>query len=270
MTVEVVHWNPRRPVLKGLIGRLLPFRRPVSNFGDLLGPEIVFRMVKREMPEVAWESGRGRLLAVGSILSMARPGDVVWGIGVNGKSLNRQYSLENVSFRAVRGPLTRRFVNNHGGVCPAVYGDPGLLVPLLWSEDELTGPKRDVTIIPNLNDLRLYDLEDERVLLPTAPLEQCLSRIRNSRFVIGSSLHAIIVAEAFGVPARLVNSGTEPEFKYRDYYLGSGRAEFHPAASVEEAIELGGEPPIDWNPQPLLSSFPFDLWNMKNPTSDCR
>jgi len=260
MTIEVVHWNPHRPVMKGLAGKLLPIRRPVNNFGDLLGPEIVKRIASMQFSRSVLESAKGRLLAVGSILSLARPGDTVWGIGVNGKSLDKPYALSTVSFRAVRGPLTREFVNRNGGQCPEIYGDPGLLVPRLWSEHELAGPRHDITIVPNLNDLPLYDLSDPRILLPTTPLSACLSRIRNSRFVTGSSLHGIIVAEAFGIPARLINSGVEPAFKYNDYYMGSGRGGFKAARNIEEAVALGGEPPIDWDPSPLLSAFPSDLW----------
>jgi len=260
MPIEVVHWNPRRPVMKGLLGKLVPIRRPVNNFGDLLGPEIVYRIASRQFPAYDLESARGRLLAVGSILSLARSGDTVWGIGVNGKSLDKTYALSEISFRAVRGPLTQAFVRRHGGQCPEIYGDPGLLVPQLWTEEELAGPAHEVTIVPNLNDLRLYDLDDKRVLLPTTPLRECLSRIRNSRFVTGSSLHGIVVAEAFGIPARLITSGAEPGFKYNDYYLGSGRSGFKSARHVQEAIEMGGEPAIDWDPSPLMSAFPFDLW----------
>jgi len=249
-------------VLPGLLGRLVPIRKAVNNFGDLLGPEIAHRLARRYMPAEQAQAGHGRLLAVGSILSLAEPGDVAWGIGANGKSLSKSYSLKRVDFRAVRGPLTRKFVQEQGGACPDVYGDPGLLVSQLWASEELTAPRVDVTVIPNLNDLPLYDLKDNRVMLPTEPLNACLSRISNSSFVIGSSLHAIVVAESFGIPARLIRSKAEPEFKYMDYYLGSGRSGYRPAESVAEALRLGGEPLPSWNSQVLIEAFPLDMWGM--------
>lgn len=113
--------------------------------------------------------------------------------------------------------------------------------------------------MPNYNDLPQY-VRSSRVLDPRRPLDECLRAIGSSRLVVGSSLHGIIVAEALGVPARLVRSTTEPEFKYADHYLGTGRAGWTAAESVEEAIRMGGEPPMEWPGAALMEAFPTDLW----------
>ncbi|WP_346793949.1 polysaccharide pyruvyl transferase family protein, partial [Klebsiella pneumoniae] len=48
--------------------------------------------------------------------------------------------------------------------------------------------------------------------------------IVNSKFVISGSLHGIIIAEAYGIPAIFLdNNSGESRFKYDDYYFGSGR-----------------------------------------------
>jgi pyruvyltransferase len=91
--------------------------------------------------------------------------------------------------------------------------------------------------------------------------------IAASDFVTGSSLHAIVIAESLGIPARLITSGAEPAFKYDDYFQGSGRAGFEPAGSVKEALALGGEPPISWDSGTLLGAFPADLWEAASPSS---
>ena len=49
--------------------------------------------------------------------------------------------------------------------------------------------------------------------------------------MVSSSLHGIVIAEAYGVPAVLVASSTEPVFKYEDYYAGTGRELPAPAAT---------------------------------------
>jgi pyruvyltransferase len=88
-----------------------------------------------------------------------------------------------------------------------------------------------------------------------------LQTIAASEFVTGSSLHAIVIAESLGIPARLMRSSHEPEFKYLDYYLGSGRRGYEAAGSAGEAMARGGEPAPRWDPDPLLAAFPRDLWD---------
>jgi pyruvyltransferase len=243
------------------VGKLIPVRRAVNNFGDLLGPVLVRRMLDRLG---ITEDGAGperRLVAVGSILHFAQQGDTVWGSGVNGKSFDMAYDFEDLDVRAVRGPLTAEFLRKRGIAVPEVFGDPGLLVGTLWDAQQLRGdgPLHPVTVIPNLNDYPRYQ-KDENTVDPRQPLETILRRIARSELVVGSSLHGVVIAESLGVPARLVRSGSEPMFKYEDYYYGSGRASFSPADTVEAAIRAGGESPLDWGAQPLLDAFPSDLW----------
>ena len=256
--VEIYEWNPARPRFGGRVGRRLPLTRRVNNFGDLLGSLVVEGMLRREGLERATPVRDTQLLSVGSVMHFARPGAVVWGSGVNGKIAAESHTLVDLDVRAVRGPLTRLFLLGRGVEVPEVFGDPALLLAVLHPELLDVPRTRDVTVVPNLNDGALLERRD--ALRPTAPLWTCLRTIAASRFVAGSSLHAIIVAEALGIPARLVRCDAEPEFKYADYYLGTGRSGFTAAGTVEEALELGGEEPPRWEAGPLIDAFPFDLW----------
>ena len=113
-SVTVVHWNPRRrwesPPAR--FGRCL--RRRVNNFGDLLGPLIVQRIRAAQGLGDPVHDGAVRLLTVGSIMRMAQRGDVIWGTGVNGKSIGAEYSGLHLDIRAVRGPLTRDVMERSG------------------------------------------------------------------------------------------------------------------------------------------------------------
>ena len=256
-SVEYVHWNPvRRPA-----GRRFGRARPVDNFGDLLGPVVVRRMLERAAVPEGSAVRDARLLTVGSVLRLARAGDVVWGTGVNGKSLDAAYDLDDLDVRAVRGPRTQAFLAGRGVDVPAVHGDPGLLVGRLWTREELRGdePTRPVTITPNLHDSHLYR-RDPRALDPQSGLARCVRLIAASELVVGSSLHGIVIAESLGIPARLVQPGVEPLFKYADHYEGTGRPGWRAAPDVGAAIRMGGEEPVRWDPQPLLDAFPWDLW----------
>lgn len=252
--VEVVHWNP--PRVSGRFGRLMvPIFGRVDNFGDLLGPAIVSKILAdRGLVE---REGRRRLLSVGSIMKLAKPGDVVWGTGVNGKSLDVRLNCSDLDVRAVRGPLSAEWLRARGARVPTVYGDPGLLSAHLWP-GEPSG-SRNYTIVPNLHDAAAY-VDDPHAISPLMPFWAIRERILDSQLVVGSSLHGIVVAEAYGIPARLIVSSQEPEFKYRDYYLGTGRSSCSFAGDVAEAIALGGERPPAWDAAGLLGSFPTDLW----------
>ena len=81
--------------------------------------------------------------------------------------------------------------------------------------------------------------------------------------VLASSLHALVIAEAYGIPARYVRlSESEALFKYRDYYQGTGRCEFKFATNLEQGLEMGGAPPPVFDPQRLIDAFPIDLWQV--------
>lgn len=272
--VEVVHWNPRRPVIRNRkLARLLPLQRPVRNFGDLIGPLVVDLLLRsrglvNESPSTVGLCPT-RLLTVGSILHLASDADVVWGTGWNGKVPATMHEFSHLDVRAVRGPLTRRNLSARGIECPEVYGDPALLLPSLAPDLFSTSAhdQTEVLVVPNLND---YSRSMTRsspfpVLNPQSSLRHCLTAIASSQLVVGSSLHGIIVAESLGIPARLITTEAEHQLKYDDYFSGTSRETPRAARSVREAVDLGGGPGLDWDAQPLVESFPWDLWQQEAP-----
>ncbi|MGI6879165.1 polysaccharide pyruvyl transferase family protein [Microbacterium sp. gxy059] len=234
-----------------------------GNFGDELGPMLVraIREQATEEPSPSPGPGAGRLISIGSVLHFARPGDVVWGAGVNGKV--RQVLTYPLDVRAVRGPYTRAVLLGHGIDVPEVYGDPALLLPDLVPElAKARGvgnrAHRDEVLVPNLNDRALLDAGD--VVDPRGDPRSVIRRILGASFVIASSLHALIVADAFGIPSRPLLSASEHPFKYVDYYAGTGRRGVRFASSPAEARDLGPVEPTEIDREALLSAFPHDVW----------
>lgn len=260
MTVTVVHFNPRvRPA--GVRG-LMSAGKPLDNFGDLIGPALVDRIIAEAGLVQPRESRR--LVAVGSIMKLTRAGDTVWGTGVNGKSMDVG-AAPQLDVRAVRGPKTREVLRAVGTRVPAIYGDPGLLWPRFWPRESYlsnrtTAPR--TVIIPNFHDRN--SLTGDNVIDPLGMPHDVIAKIAQSDFVCGSSLHGIVLAEAFGIPARLIQSQTEPAFKYDDYFAGTGRPDYRVAASVAEAIDMGGERPPEFDSDALLAAFPYDLFAVKD------
>jgi pyruvyltransferase len=262
--VELFHWNPRKSLVKGRLAPYTPLPSRLNNFGDLLGPLVIAHVRDRLGLSTVRPRRAARLMSVGSVLHFAQSGDVVWGSGVNGKMPDDLHRYAHLDVRAVRGPLTRDFLLARDIDVPEVYGDPALLLPYLLPElPEWTATKRhEVTIVPNFNDLTHYSPDDEKVLDPRRPLMQCLRRIAESSMVVGSSLHGVVIAEALGIPARLIEPRAESSFKYTDYYRGTGRDGYEAAGSADAAIAAGGEPGLEFSPVPLVRAFPADLWGL--------
>lgn len=237
------------------------------NFGDYLSVKLVERIIDGPVRifKKKVKNNEKKLLAIGSIMSFANDHDVIWGTGINGKLLNKKdYNFSKLEIHAVRGPLTRQFLKEKFNInCAPIYGDPALLIPYFFPEFEKQEyPKYDYIIIPHYSEKNFFPRgNDSNIVYATDPWEEILTKILDSRFVISSSLHGIIVAEAYGIPARLLRiTETEPLFKYRDYYLGTNRPHFQYATSIEEALKLGGEEPFKCDLKKLYESFPFEYW----------
>lgn len=267
--VDVFHWNPRQPVIPGRIGRKIPVGKRVNNFGDLLGPVVVNRLLhdKSLSASSTTRADKNKLLAIGSVLHFARDNDVIWGSGINGKVRRQDHRFSRLDVRAVRGPVTRDFLLSLGIQAPPIFGDPGLLVGHYWSREELAGalPTRGVTVVPNFHDVSSYQNVQHNLVDPRTSLWSCIEQIAASEFVVGSSLHGIVIAESLGIPARLILPTQESMLKYEDYYRGTGRTSFLPARNVSDAVSLGGEPKICWDAENLLDAFPWDLWRQEEP-----
>ena len=238
--------------------------RGEENFGDYLSRVIVENVVEHHYPELSksikynTDGVEHRLLAVGSILHHATDQNTIWGSGVNGKSLGQKISATDLDVRMVRGPLTRRFLKKYGLSCPANFGEPGLLVSEFFQNTGTDKEKHPFSLVLNLNDTLLYE-DEEYIIYPHESLERVIRRIRASEMVVSTSLHGLVIAEAFGIPARHLLSFAEPTFKYVDYYRGTGRFEVQFAHTLEEALDLGGVAPPEYNSKEMIDCFPSEL-----------
>jgi len=247
------------------------------NVGDYLARVLVgaiLRLADREI--VDKRNKRKRLFSIGSVLHFARDGETVWGTGVNGKIQADAHRFRALDVRAVRGPLTREFLVKHGIDCPAVYGDPALLAPRFFPAALVAErfASTDFLVVPHLNDPpEPYRRYRDRMCSPRQFPAAFIRRLLQGRRIVAASLHGVILAEAYGIPAVLLDAGgTEARFKYDDYYAGTGRSDYPVARSVEEAlaIEPVELPDVDAIASRLLRAFPFDLWNASAPSQDLR
>ncbi len=234
------------------------------NFGDYLSLVVVEQCLRQSGHTLADETSRqARMFAIGSVLHYSRDGDVIWGSGINGRAgqndLNRR--VQSLDVRAVRGPRTQEILRRRGLAVPDVFGDPALLLPQLFPGRFQRRHTRPWIFVPNLHDIRMIDPTANNVVSPLGSWNRRIEAILEAELVLASSLHGLIVAEAYGIPARYVRlSDGESEFKYRDYYEGTRRFDVEFASSLEQGREMGGVAPLKFDAAPLMSSFPIDLW----------
>lgn len=269
---RLFYWDPRRNRLPLL--RRFEIGPRVGNFGDLLGPLIVRRILEQRSggsgdaaqsrgSATTKVDGRGRVLALGSVMHFAEDGDTIWGTGVNGKMAADLHRFSTLDVRAVRGPLTREWLTTRKGIgVDEVYGDPALLLPSILPEATvwLAGKKRTLGVVPNFHDVATYGAHPGFIDPRRKPMA-VLEDIVRSEMVAASSLHGVIVAEAFGIPAVLLPAKAESPFKYLDYAQGTGRESLPQASGLTEAeVALRrSEPALSgWSPEPLLNAFPLD------------
>jgi pyruvyltransferase len=101
----------------------------------------------------------------------------------------------------------------------------------------------------------------ENVISPYLPWARVIEGIVGADLVISSSLHGLIVADAFDIPCIYLRlSEAEGMFKYEDYALGAGRSGISVVRSREAAVRASPLPPPNPDLERLTASFPWDLW----------
>ncbi len=239
-----------------------------ENLGDTLSPVVVNYMLDQKGINPDKEvSSRKHLYAVGSVLTAGIQDATVWGSGVLNASLGYRLEKRNLDVRAVRGPLTRAILMDYGYNVPSVYGDPAILLPEIYSPVKIDKDCRYGLIIHKDYDLSKALQSDlaknivKKLDICTADYKKFIDQLNSVEVVISSSLHGVILAEAYGIPAVLLKPQIDI-VKYLDYYYSTGRLNFPVADSVEEAMKTK---PVDLPDlrklkNDLRAAFPFDLY----------
>lgn len=244
------------------------------NLGDFLGFVITDWMLKKKgLSLESWVKQRRHLKCVGSNLYAGFQNATVWGSGIICKPHGHflinafliHYPLTRLDIRAVRGPLTRDLLLKWGQKCPEVYGDPAILMPLIYQPTRQV--IRDVLVIPQFVTEKVFREkypDYDMITMNTNDYKSVTDAIVSSRKVITSSLHAVILSDAYGIPSVLFRGlGKDKDFKYMDYYYSTGRKDIKIADSIEDAMKMEPLPLPDLKDlqEGLLKTFPYDLWD---------
>lgn len=234
-----------------------------QNIGDALSPFVVKYMMERNGIQ-SYHSANGKtnhLYAIGSIIDGAYQNATIWGSGIlNGSRSHWWRKLRKLDVRCVRGPETRKVLLDNGYKCPERYGDPAILLPLVYNPmlNDSHTKTHDYKVVQH----HVYNSPVPNPLSPmTSDYRAFIDELAKSKRIISSSLHGIILAEAYGIPAVLLKHDLNM-FKYEDYYHSTERYDFPIANSIDEALDIEPAPLPDLVPlqNALLESFPIDLF----------
>ena len=255
-----------------------------NNWGDDLNYYFIQNITNKKIivysnSKVSNLSGKINYLCIGSTISwLTNSKTVIWGGGIISDEIK---ILTNYPYKvlAVRGPLTRKYLLDRDIECPEVYGDPALLLPYFYKPK--VNKKYKVGIIPHIadkeniyvhnfisnygNDVKLIDIVNY------INWYDVINEICECEFIISSSLHGIIVSDAYNIPnlwIELSNKIIGNRFKYKDYYMSVNKSVITPYIIDKEidmsiilALKNTWYPPII-DLDGLIKSCPFKIQHL--------
>lgn len=239
-----------------------------KNLGDVLSPVVCEWMLASRGISLEQETTETKhLFGIGSVIGMGNFDAVVWGSGVHTfktiKDVVEQRKYRKYDIRAVRGPITASVLEACGYQCPKVYGDPAVLMTEVYYPTEVE-KKYKISAILHIEHQNIEKPDDIHYIdMNTIDYKKVIDEIMVSEKIISSSLHGIILAETYGVPAVFLSEGMEDELlKFYDWYYATGRRNVVIANTIQEAIEMFGMelPDLTEMRENLKKTFPFDLW----------
>jgi pyruvyltransferase len=240
------------------------------NWGDKINPVLIKFLAKKDVLHVddvfnyRWVDVHS---CIGSMFhDLPHKSVHVWGTGVISEDLPISRPLKAI--HAVRGPRTRERLAKEGIAAPAVYGDPALLLPRFYNPD--VTPTEELGIIPHYEDRQdsnvLRFREQGAFVIDIFGDElQFVDQVKRCKRVVSSSLHGLIVADAYGIASKWISLSDRVYgggFKFQDYYLSIGLEGESPlcvdaTTRLEELSAHCSRKTLDIDLDALLDSCPF-------------
>lgn len=245
---------------------------PPLNFGDWIGPYL-FKYLAHIDPVHRNPSNKSLstvFITVGSCARWFCEDSIVWGSGV--------IEHDEVFWRprrvcAVRGRFTRKRMLELGYDCPEVYGDPAVLLPDFY--DPELAKQYKLGVVPhycNFSEAKarfegcdLINVIDVR----TQDVESIVREIKKCDMILSSSLHGLILANAYSIPGAQVEFTSKlggDGVKFLDYFSAYNITPPEPlvvegpvdASALESFINSYPQPDPTQLKQGLYDSCPFN------------
>lgn len=241
----------------------------IRNVGDLISPYIVNKLTNRPIVK-SFVGVRRHLLGVGSIISEANRYSIIWGSGCMYESTTPMEKPLHIA--SVRGPLTRAALEHSGISTPQIYGDPALLLPFFYTPREPL-ERHKIGLILHYEDKKHLSCgvsyNNLKIISVGSDVETFIEQIVSCDFIFSTSLHGLIVADAYGVPSRWLEIKTDTikdHFKFLDYFSSLNQ---HSSPLLIEKNNINNLPDFACRKEPnkiptgmpekILEAFPHKL-----------
>lgn len=248
------------------------------NFGDLIGPMLIKKISGRDVVNMKDnDDPRPALVTVGSVLNlMERQNIDIWGTGLiaplHAKSIENLRKVNPNRIHAVRGWKTyKELTEKLGWTVPKIFGDPALLLPRYYTPVSTENSK--ISVIPHYLHANLFKgiSDNFNIINVEDTAENVISSIANSKVVVSTSLHGIIVAQAYGVPWTWLRISDKAlagdQFKFEDFFTVLDRSrvsESHVSSGsignlvIGNAAATASLPVNKFSFNALIDAFPSD------------
>lgn len=193
------------------------------NFGDLITPLLLEQIGKT--PINCPHPSMTDLMMVGSVLDPLKSNYKGTILGAGFLNQNRSFIPSKANVVATRGLLTKERLGVKKNIA---LGDPGLLLPLYFKPEN--SKKYKMGIVPHYSEyrapevlavLKAYPEDSTLIDVLDSPLS-VYKAISQCDFVISSSLHGLVLADALNIPNVWLRLSNRSSFKYHDYYSAFG------------------------------------------------
>lgn len=260
-----------------------------ENWGDDINYYFLKDIVRRPVvmynrSALAFRLKLKNYLCIGSTIDMlCKENTEVWGAGIIDGTKPLRVKPRKV--HAVRGPLTRQALLKEGVDCPEVYGDPAMLIARYYRPQ--VQKKYRYAFIPHVSNAEVGQglclggrPISERADVLTIDLRHydnwhdVIDRMLSCEVVLSSSLHGLIMAEAYGLPNVWLEFGRPligSHFKFHDFFLSLGHdrpAPVKPRENNLDEAEIAAHCAEQYSPtygggnfnlEPLIEACPFAL-----------
>ena len=193
-----------------------------NNLGDSISDIFFNKLSNKKFKNVNFAYRKNTsYLTVGSILIKCKSNNIVYGSGFIsendnlGSPDNSEWKYENKVYEipkkilSVRGPKTRNKLLKMGIDCPENYGDPLIILPLIYNNVNIRINYK-IGLIPHFkdinnekfkwlsNDMKNQKMKTKLINIKTKDYQKFINEIKECEYIISSSLHGVIISLVYG------------------------------------------------------------------------